>query len=462
MTYSSLLFIYGFFPLSIAVYFVTPKKFKDIVLFLLSMIFCGFFSLKFLVFMIVYTAVNYTAARITYNLKWEESKYRKISSIPFATGIIFDVAAVLAFRTDIFSWIYKPFNLPADFFPVGISFFTLSAVGYLIDVYKGKLKAEINFIRFGLYIMMFSHLFMNPFQGYDNFVRMKRQKVRMNNLGDGMALFVKGLAKKVIVSDSLYMLYNCIKSFDIGELSCFTAWFGIIAYIFCLYFTLSGIADMGAGIACCFGFRYPTSFEYPLINISVRSFYTQWQIPVVHWLKKYAVNPFCKIINDKYVGIFVPIITLAFLGFIYTFRLNGILWGLFMGLAVVIEDKLRNIKMLKLTGIIYTFLVITILSVFLSCDSITESFHYLWAMIGGNRVFADSVSLYLLKSYVIILLVSMYASTDLFKNMIARIQKTRFRTVISVFSTIIILFIFAVCTAFISYTGSSDFDIIQL
>ncbi len=461
MVYSSLLFIYGFFPLSLTIYSVTPKKFKDIALFLLSMIFCGLFSLKFLFFMLIFTAVNYTSARITYSLKWKEQKFRKFMSIPFAVGILFNMLSLFAFRTEIFSVLIRPFSFPESFFPFGISLFTLSATGYLIDVYKGRIKAEINFIRFGLFIMMFSRLLMCTVISYDSFLKVwRRRKIRLNELSTGMGLFVKGLAKKVIVADTLFMLYSAIKSTN--NIPVLTAWIGAVAYMMCLYFTLSGISEMGTGISYCFGYGFPQSFNYPLFSSRIRHFSAKWHIQVMQWFRKYAVQPFRNVIKAKYINVFMIFLVWILMGFFYTFSLNGIVFGLLMGFAVIIESRLKNVRMLKSTGIICNFVVITILSVFLSSESISEALRYIWAMIGGNRMVADTLTAYFVKSYIIIFLVAMYASTDLFRNTVRRINRTRFRFITAVFSPVVTVLVFAVCTALIAYTGSSENVLIRL
>lgn len=463
MIYSSLLFIYAFFPISLAVYFFTPKKFKDISLFFFSVLFCGFFSLKFMLFMLIYTTVNYISASITYKLKWKESKYRHFKSIPFSIGILFDVTSVFIFRTDLFSWTYDLFNLPDGFFPIGISFYTLSAMGYLIDVYKGRIRAEVNFIRFGLFIMMFPRLIMCSVVSYDKFVSIwKKRRIRMSELGTGFEIFIRGLAKKVIIADNLFMMCSAIKSLDVRQISSMTAWLGITSYILCLYFTISGISDMGNGIACCFGFRFPQSFNYPLFSSRIRHFCAKWHIQITQWFRKYIVSQFQSVINEKYMNGFMHISVMALLGFWYGFNLCGALWGFLMGFAVVAESRLKDVKMLKSTGIIYTFLATTVLSVFLSCGTVSESLDYLWAMIGGNKVFADSLTLYLVKSYILVLLIAVYFSTDLFVNTISRIRKTRFRIIVSVFSPVVEIVIFAVCTALISYNGNSNIILLKL
>lgn len=266
MIYSSLLFIYGFFPLSLLIYYAAGRKLRNGVLLILSMIFCGLISLYFLAFMILYTAVNFAACGFIEKKRPDKAW----PSVCFALAVIFDIAAVFIFRTDLFSGLKSLIHVPDGFFPVGISFFTLSAVGTLIDVYCGRLKAERNIVNFGLYIMFFPRLFMGPVLRYSSFAKMlKNRRDGLNEIGIGFTIFVKGLAKKIIAADSLYMLYTAVRSIDIGTMTALTAWIGITAYLLCLYFTLSGFADMGVGIAYCFGFKFPQSFNYPLFSTRI-------------------------------------------------------------------------------------------------------------------------------------------------------------------------------------------------
>lgn len=195
MLYSSLLFIYGFFPAALGIYYITPRKFKDIALLLESMIFCGVFGLNYLGFIMAFTVVNYIAARSIYSLNGRNSPMRRI---PFAAALIFDILSLFSFRSDILNFLSLKMN--ENFFAVGISMYTLSAIGYLIDVYTGKIKADVNFVRFALFIMMFPRLIMGPVVSYDYFVRiLKNRRITMNGLGNGVMLFIKGLAKKIIL-----------------------------------------------------------------------------------------------------------------------------------------------------------------------------------------------------------------------------------------------------------------------
>lgn len=460
MVYSSLLFIYVFFPLSLIVFCLTPRPFKDIAMLALSMVFAAAFGLKYLFFLMLFTAVNYLAARL---VSLCSGKFRQLKAVPFALGLIFDFSAILSFRTEIFAFLSEPMKLPETFFPFGISFFTLSAAGYLIDVYRGRIRAERNFVRFGLFIMMFPRLLMGPVLSYDSFIRiMKNRRFNMSRLDSGLTVFIAGFAKKVLLADNLYMLWTAIKSSDISQLSAVTAWLGMIAYVLCLYFTLSGFADMGVGIGCCFGYRFPYSFTYPMFSSKIRYFASRWHIQMIHWFRRYITQIFSERIRHKWLSDLIFIGAWSLAGFWYGFDLTSAVWGALMGVAITVERRLRNSKMLRSTGIIYTFLATMIIAVFLAESSISGSLRYIYAMIGGNRVLVDSMTGYLLGAYIVLVLIAMYASTDLFRNVSVRLSKTKLRTAVSIVSPVIMTAILALCTALITYTGSSGMQIIRL
>ena len=262
------------------------------------------------------------------------------------------------FRTEYFDWLYRLIKAPEGFFPVGISFFSLAAVGTLIDIYKGRIKAEKNIVRFSLYFMFFPRLIMGPLLRYGVFRRiLDNRRETPANIGIGMTLFVKGLAKKVIVADDLYMLYTAVQSQNVKELSAVTAWLGITGFVLCLYFNLSGFADMGTGIAYCFGYRMPQSFNYPLVSTKIKYFAARWQSQVIQWLRRYVTKPLYGVCGQRWIKELIFIFGWTLFGIWYTFSVNGALWGLLIGTAVVIERRIAKRKIMNITGIIYTAFV---------------------------------------------------------------------------------------------------------
>lgn len=460
MLYCSLFFIYVFLPVSLGIYYAVPKKFKDIILLLESLIFCGFFGLHLLIFMVGYTLVNYTAAQLTFRTG---ERNRMLRILPAAVGICLDAGALLFFREQWLSLLKGLFSIPESFFPIGISLFTLSAIGYLLDVCRGNIRAEKNYVRFALYIMMFPRLIMGPIVNYRSYLLiLRKRRYNIGEIGSGMILFVKGLAKKIIFGDMLYMLYSAVKGCDFAELSAASAWLGILAYILCLYFTLSGLADMGTGISRCFGMRFPGNFSYPIFSGRIRYFASRWFIQPVHWFRQYLTRPLSSGIKSRTLskGIFVAVWALG--GYWFGFSLGGAVWGALTGAAILVENKLRNVRLMKSNGIFYTFIITAFFAVFLSTDSVLDGLRYMWAMIGGSGIPADAVAGYLFRSYVVVILAAMYASTDLFSNTVQRIRSSKFGAAVNVITPVVMPVLLAVCTSVIAYTGSSDAMIVRM
>ena len=460
MLYSSLLFIYGFLPLSMLIFYISKPKYRDGVLLALSLLFCAANGLRFLIFMAVYVIFNYFTGVLTYVIKKSGSPF---DALPLFAGITADITVIFMFRAEYMSWLRNTFGFPEWFFPLGISFFVLSSVGYLIDIYCGRIKAEKNIITFGLYMTMFPKFTAGPVIRYHSFLKINRnRKYGLSEIGKGLVIFIKGLAKKVIIADTMYQLYNAVNTIDIDKLSAVNAWLGIIAYMLCLYFTLSGFADMGTGIGYCFGYRMPNSFNYPIFSSRIKYFASKWHIQVIRWFRLYIAKPLYRLTKNSRIRKILFISAWCLAGFWYTFSLNGALWGCLVGISVTMENFFAKKKILKATGIIYTFFVMSILMVFLAGDNILDSVRYLLVMFDGNKLFADSISIYFFKSYIVLLLISMYASTDLFRNMILRSGKSRLKTAFSVISPVIAAFLLIICTALISYSGFSDMILIKL
>ncbi len=457
MTYSSLLFIYLFFPVSLILYIIVPKKLKDGVLYGESLIFCGFMGLRVAFFMVMYCLVNYIAGMTLYRIS------PKLKSIPLAVGVLFDVLMLISFRSSYFAYLHGFTRIPQAVFPVGISLFTLSAIGYLTDIYKGNSKCDKNFVRFSLYIMMFPRLFMGTIVNYDTFVHILRhRRYHMSEIGSGLIGFTKGLAKKVIIADSLYELNTAVNNIPLSELSAAGAWLGIAAYILCLYFSLSGFADMSCGLCRCFGMKFPNSFNYPLFGRKIRVFVSGWHIQVLHWFRKYITGPISAKSENPYISklVFLSVWTLT--GVWYGFSSGAALWGFLIGIAVLIENKFNNQKHLKPNGIIYTMLSITLITVFLFQGSIVQGARYIAVMFGGNGNLADSPAAYMLKYYIVILLIAVYASTDLFRNTMARIKESRFKGILTLLTPITAMFLLILCTSLMSFSGQSDAMLIKL
>lgn len=458
MAYSSLLFIYGFLPLSLAIYYGISEKYKRTALLLLSMVFCGAMGLKVLAYAMVFLAVNYFAGRIMGRVK-----SKPLSAIPYAAASVYDIAALFIMRSPNMIRLKTAIGFEETAVFLGFSLMTLSALGYLTDVWCSRTRAEKNIISLALYLMMFPRLIMGPIVRYETFRKiMRSRKADLETLGIGITIFVKGLAKKVIAGDSLYCLYDAAAQVELSQLPAVSAWLGALAYLMCLYFTLSGISDMGTGLCYCFGMRFPQGFNYPLFTRSLHYFAARWHIQVVHWFRKFITRPLSSLTSHKWLRSITFIFSWTLLGCWYRFDICGAMWGLFMGSAVVVEKRLRDDRIMNATGIIYTTLLTTLFVVFLSADSPGSAMRWLFAMIGGNRIFADSHTIYLLREYAVMLIAAAYASTDLFRKMVLRPSEGIPGKLFKAATPAIVVALLVVCTAMIAYTGISQQQIMRI
>lgn len=459
MIYSSLIFIYGFLPLSLLIYYVCPKKYREYSLLFISMVYCAAWGLSYLLYMTAFTAFNYLGCLSVQNFRKKERN----AALPYSLCVLTDVSAAVGFRSQ-FSAVTADFlNLPHGFFPIGISFFTLSAIGVLTDVYRGRTKFSGNPARFILYIIYFPKIIMGPLVRYSTFSKMLDKKsAGLDGIGRGMSIFVKGLAKKVIAADGLYTLYKAVNSTDIQHTAALNAWLGVIAYILCLYFMLSGFADMGIGISRCFGIKLPQSFNYPLFSTSIRGFSSNWNIQVVLWFRRYFFKPLGSVSGKKIYKILVFAAAWSLIGLWYKFSVNGLIWGIVTAAAIMIEKKIKAVKAQNITGLFYTIVFAVIGGVLFLQDNPSDAFAYLLSLFGRSGEFADQLSLYLLKSYIVLILAAVYASTNLFRNMLAKAESTKVSVFIEAVSPVTVLLILMLCTAFISYSGVSAMILIKL
>ncbi len=458
MAYSSLLFIYIFLPVSLIAFYAVPKKYREAVLLVLSMLYCAANSIYMLIFMLIFTLLNFTMSRITEFLREQKS----IAEVALVSTVVIDITVIFGFRAPYMNWFSGMIRAPEGFFPLGISLYALSAIGTLIDVYKGKEKAEKNILRFALYIMFFPRLIIGPVMRYRTFRKMmKGESKGLEDIGTGLLIFIKGLAKKVLAADTLFTLYTAVKCTESHRMPLVTAWIGAAAYLLCLYFELSGFADMGAGVARCFGIVFPKCFNYPVFSTRVRLFAERWNTHAVLWFKRYISKPLRVQGKSKAAKIGAFLLAWALLGFWYNFNINGIVGGIFLGTVILAENRFRNRNTLKITGRIYTFVVAAIFAAFMSCGSVGLSLKYIASMLGAGG-FADSQSWYFIRSYAVILAVCAFSASDLGRRILSAASKNKYTKPVFAAVPVAAVIALSLCTAFLADKGFSEMLLIRL
>jgi len=311
--------------------------------------------------------------------------------------------------------------------PIGISFYTFQTMSYTIDVYRGEVKVQRNLLDFAVFVTMFPQLIAGPIVKYrqvENSLHVRR--VDVEKISDGAKRFVIGLAKKVLIANSVGELWNQIAGMEYSGMSMLTAWIGIIAFAFQIYFDFSGYSDMAIGLGNIMGFRFPENFNYPYISASVSEFWRRWHISLGSWFRDYVYIPLGGNRKGKGRQIFNIFVVWILTGIWHGAGYNFILWGLWFALFLVLE-KIFLEKVLsalpKPVGRIYTWLVVLTGWVFFSLDTPAQAVIYIKALFGleGGAVF-DGHSLFLLGEYAVLFIIAAVSSTPLISILIKKIK----------------------------------------
>lgn len=439
MVFSSITFLFIFLPLAIILYFITPLKYRNITLLIVSLAFYLWSEPVAFILLIGLTAVNYLCGIWIYRL----IQNRRLAWIPLAAGLLINLSSLLIFKYQLFfnntieDLLLDNSDVVELLIPLGISVYVLQTMSYLIDVYLRKIPAQRNFLLFALYVTFFPQMICGPIIRYSDVVNdLKERQTNSNTISRGYSMFVKGLAKKVFLADTMLTLWETIKALDYSKLSMVTAWVGIIAFAFAIYFYFSGYSDMARGIAKIFGFEFPINFNYPYISKNMVEFWRRWNISLTIWSKSCILAPFSRGKNSFFATIFKLLIIWAVMGLWYGGHTGYLLWGLYIGTLIIIEKLfLSNIleKLPVLIQKIYTKVLILCGWVIFEMDSLRQVAAYFKAMFTGNasslgelfgsNAFADQTAFYFLGSYGIVFIICLFAATNLEHTIILKQER---------------------------------------
>lgn len=305
-------------------------------------------------------------------------------------------------------------NLPL---PIGISFYTFQTMSYTIDVYRGDTKAQKNLISFGAYVSLFPQLIAGPIVRYQTIAAQIDHRVHTADLfSSGVKRFVCGLAKKVLLANNIGLLWNTISQTELSGLTVVSAWLGLIAFGFQVYFDFSGYSDMAIGLGRMFGFSFCENFEYPYIAASVTEFWRRWHISMGTWFRDYVYIPLGG--NRRVFKIQLRNIAIVWLltGFWHGAAWNYVLWGIFYGLLLMLEKFFLLEKLKKFPAAVarlYTLLCVLVGWGLFAIEDFSKLGGYFGAMFGAGAGFCDNNTLWQLSSYLPLLGICLVASTPL-------------------------------------------------
>ena len=452
MLFTSISFLYYFLPALIIIYFITPKKYKNIILLIASLLFYFYGEPKYVFLMIAEIIIAYIGAILI-------DKYKNQSKNILIITLFIHVLLLIIFKytdfiiqtiNDISNANIKLLNIAL---PIGISFYTFQIISYIIDVYNGKVNVQKNIIKLATYVSLFPQLVAGPIVRYQTVEKeLDNRTHSFNNFAYGIRRFSIGLAKKVLIANALGEL--CSKASATSEKTIVFFWIFGISYMLQLYFDFSAYSDMAIGLGRIFGFHFPENFNYPYISKSITEFWRRWHISLSTWFKDYIYIPLGGNRDGKYKQIRNILIVWLLTGIWHGANWTFLIWGLLFGVILIIEKIFLNKFMEKLPSFIrriYVLFIVMILFIIFSSDNMSVALSNIKGLFGMNgEAFINDYTLHYLKSYLPVLIIALLGSTPFIKILIDKLRKNKYvNNIINILEPILIVVILVVVTSYL-------------
>lgn len=457
MVFSSILFITRFLPLVLAIYFIVPKRIRNLVLFLSSILFYAWGEPVYILLMCFTITVDYVFG-IIIDKQISAGKKNK-AKVSLVAAVAINLLLLGYFK-------YANFTIDTInsltgagiaaiklALPIGISFYTFQSLSYVIDVYRGDTKVQKNILDFGTYVTLFPQLIAGPIVRYRTVAEEMQGRVESRaDFARGISRFIFGLGKKVLLANNAGLLWDSVNTLTASEMSVGSFWLGILAYTFQIYFDFSGYSDMAIGMGLMFGFHFDENFNYPYMAKSITEFWRRWHISLSTWFKEYVYIP----LGGNRAGLAKQIRNIVIVwmltGFWHGASWNFVAWGLYYGVILIFEKVflLKIIeKMPKVVRHLYTMFLVIIGWVLFSFDSFKKGAEFIAGMFGlGGYSVINKEFIYLLLNNLVLLIILAVASTDVPKRWIEKLA-AKDKPVFKVTGIILLEVILGICVAYL-------------
>lgn len=426
MLFSSISFLYYFLPVTILVYFISKNKYKNLILLLASLFFYFYGEPGYTLLMIISAFSGYIHGVLID--KYRNTKYSKVflvSSLVISLGIliVFKYGDFIISNINYIS--STNIKLLKLALPIGISFYTFQILSYVVDVYTNRAKVCKSFIDFATYVCLFPQLIAGPIVRYTTIQEELNNRTHsFEKFAYGVNRFIIGLSKKVIIANNLGMLVDIISN-DTGK-SILSYWIVAIAFPLQIYYDFSGYSDMAIGLGRMFGFHFLENFNYPYISKNITEFWRRWHISLSSFFRDYVYIPLGGNRVSKNRWIFNIFAVWCLTGLWHGDSWNFVLWGLYFAVLLVIEKLFLKDIIEKLPSFlqhIYAKFFIIISFVIFNNENIKDMFSSLYNMSNFRGLpLYNEFSTYYLKSYAVILVISIIGATPLLKNIIVKVS----------------------------------------
>lgn len=446
MLFSSITFLFLFLPIMLAVYYIAPPQWKNLLLLAGSLIFYAWGEPVYIILMILSILLNYFCGMDIENKSENEAKAKRSLVFAITVNIVllvfFKYFGFLVESTNTLFGISIPYRELA--LPIGISFYTFQEISYIVDVYRGKVKAQQSLVKYALYVSMFPQLVAGPIVCYGDIEKqLTSRKISKRKLGQGAMLFIIGLSKKAVLANTLGKIFEEISSTSASNLTVLMAWLGCITYAFQIYFDFSGYSDMAIGLGRMFGFEFKKNFDVPYISKSITEFWRRWHISLSSWFREYVYIP----LGGNHVTISRNIVNLLIVwmltGMWHGAAWNFIVWGIYYGVVLVLEKYVWGAIVDRWPSVlqhIYALVLVLVGWVFFFSPSLGAALRYLFAMVGGGAGFASKEVFFVILTHWLFYLLAVIGSTTLGSRMLRAILNVSENHTVRTVITLVVFF----------------------
>ena len=451
MLFSSIPFLYYFLPIVLIVYFLVPKAAKNAVLLVSSLVFYAWGEPKYVFLMIATIALFYFCGLAIG--KAEKQSWKKFWLI---VSVVISLALLAVFKyADFF---VDSFNKATGLsipllrlaLPIGISFYTFQCLSYTVDVYRGNAQVQKNPISFGAYVALFPQLIAGPIVRYVDVAReLENRTHSWEKISEGLRRFIIGLAKKILIANTLGELTNLFRVSD--EKSVLFYWIYAIAFSLHIYFDFSGYSDMAIGLGKVFGFHFIENFDYPYMSKSIAEFWRRWHMSLGSWFRDYVYIPLGGNRVGKWRWVFNVLVVWMLTGMWHGAAWTFIIWGLLYALFLLLEKWIPALtKMPTVLRRIYTLLVVMLGFVLFNAADLKEALTDIGGLVGiGGVPLVSAETLYYLRSYAVVLVLGLVGATPLVKNTFTRLAGGKLSKVMAIAEPVVLIALLILCTAYL-------------
>ncbi len=452
MIFSSILFLYYFLPIILLVYFITPKKRRNAILFVSSLLFYAWGEPKYVLLMLLSILQGYLCARMI-----EKHRGTKIAKRAMLLSVFFSGGSLLYFKyADFFIENFRSItgihvSLLKIALPIGISFYTFQLISYVVDVYRGA-HAQTNFLNLGAYIAMFPQLIAGPIIRYEDIERqLTERSYSFEQAAEGICRFLIGLAKKVLLANQFGELIAIFR--DSLDLSVVYYWMYILAFSLQIYFDFSGYSDMAIGLGKLFGFEFTENFNYPYISKSITEFWRRWHISLGTWFRDYVYIPLGG--NKVDLGRHIRNIAIVWLltGFWHGASWNFVLWGLYFAILLILEKYVFGKCLEKYSVLSHIYVILAVLVSFLifNADQMNVLVADIKGILGiGSLPLISAEAIYYLKSNGLLFVTGIVGTTPFMRKLMEKIRMEKnIKRIVNVIEIILMIATLIIVTAYL-------------